>query len=85
MIQINGLEKTLSKYLKGIEYDMFDSYRCDYKCVCSREKTDRALISLGREELLKMADEPETELSCQFCDKKYNYSKAQLCELIKRI
>jgi len=83
-IKYDGLEKTFAKYLDGIEYDLFDSYRCDYVCHCSREKTDNALLSLGKEELLKMAEEPETELSCQFCDKKYNYSKAQLCELAER-
>lgn len=81
-----SIEEILSIYLKDIEYDIFDEIECNYKCACSREKTDAALISLGKTELEKMIKSPEkTELTCQFCDKIYSYSKDELKNLKKQI
>lgn len=77
-------EQVLEMFFKDIPYDIFDTIDCSYKCVCSREKTDRALISLGRDELQSIIDDPEpTVLTCQFCDKTYPYEKSQLEKLLK--
>ncbi|PKM62930.1 MAG: Hsp33 family molecular chaperone HslO [Firmicutes bacterium HGW-Firmicutes-21] len=81
-----SLKEILGTYLDGIEYDIFDELECGYKCVCSRDKTDAALISLGRTELDKLLENPEkTELTCQFCDNIYYYSEQQLSELREQI
>ena len=79
-----GLEGLLAGYLDGIEYELFDEFDCGYVCNCSRERTDRALISMGREELQNMIDDPQEffEVGCQFCDKKYRYGKKELKKLI---
>ncbi|HWQ51552.1 MAG TPA: Hsp33 family molecular chaperone HslO [Terriglobales bacterium] len=54
-----------------------------YRCGCSALRVERALISLGREELLKLADErPETEVLCEFCRKSYLFTNSQLRALI---
>ena len=46
---------------------------------CSRERVSRALISMGREELESLiAEQGQAELSCQFCDKVYHFSKEEL-------
>lgn len=55
-----------------------------YKCSCSKERMEKALISIGREELTSLIEEQgEAELSCQFCDNKYKFSKEELQELLK--
>ena len=55
-----------------------------YKCSCSKERMEKALISIGREELTSLIEEQgEAELSCQFCDNKYKFSKSELEELLK--
>ena len=55
-----------------------------YKCSCSKERMEKALISIGREELTSLIEEQgEAELSCQFCDNKYKFSKQELEELLK--
>ncbi len=78
--------EVLDAYLTGIDYDVFDSIQCGYVCNCSRDKTDNALISLGKTELQGLLDSPEeTSLGCQFCDKVYNYSKQELESLISGI
>ncbi len=79
------LEDVLAEVLDGIEYDLFDEIECEYKCVCSREKTDNALISLGAKELTDMIENGNevTEMTCSFCDEVYKYSKSDLKHLLK--
>lgn len=80
-----ALGKLLAGYLEGIPYDVFDAFDCGYRCDCSRERTDRALLSLGRAQLQELIDDPTqtvTELGCQFCDKTYPYTKEQLRALL---
>lgn len=55
-----------------------------YNCDCSRERFEKALISLGKNELLSLAYEKEdTEICCRFCNKKYIFKPEQLKELAK--
>lgn len=55
-----------------------------YKCDCSKEKMEKALISIGKEELEKIINEDEkAEIVCHFCNKKYLFNKEELIELIK--
>lgn len=54
-----------------------------YKCNCSRQRMERALISLGKKELLDIIEEQgEAEMTCRFCDNVYNFSKDELTELM---
>ncbi len=56
----------------------------EYECKCSRERMEKALISIGKKELQDIIDEQgEAELTCQFCDNKYKFSKEELTELLK--
>lgn len=66
--------------LEGLQGDILDSWECGYKCLCSRERTERMLISLGRKELetLALESEESTEICCQFCGKRYYFSKSDL-------
>ena len=82
----NGkLEDVLDAVFKGLEYEIFDTIECGYVCPCSRERTDKALISLGEKELLDMIESPEEiELTCSFCDSVYKYSKEDLKELLAK-
>ncbi len=84
LIEKYTLEEIAGFYLKGIDFDVFDLLHCEYECKCSRSKTDAALIATGRNELLSMAEEGKAELSCQFCDKVYEYSKDELLALLER-
>ena len=72
--------------LEGLQGEILDSWGCGYKCRCSRERTERMLISLGKKELAQLAEESEetgckTEICCQFCGKKYYFSKEDLTGL----
>lgn len=56
----------------------------EYHCDCSKERMERALISIGRDELSSLIEEQgNAELTCQFCDNKYNFCKEELEELLE--
>lgn len=77
-------EEMAMKVLEGLEPNVLDEFSCAYKCDCSKERVENALISLGREELTKMAEEEEKiEICCHFCDKKYYFSKEDILNLKK--
>jgi molecular chaperone Hsp33 len=55
-----------------------------YECKCSKERMEKALISIGKDELQSLIDEQgEAELTCNFCDNKYLFSKQELEDLLK--
>ena len=55
-----------------------------YKCYCSKERMEKALISIGKTELEDLIKEQgEAELTCQFCDNKYTFDKKALEKLLK--
>lgn len=76
----------LRRVLKDFTLDVVEESPVEYRCYCSRDRVTRALISMGREELQKLMEEQEqTELTCQFCDKVYRYSREDLHDLLMEI
>lgn len=55
-----------------------------YKCTCSKERMERALVSIGRTELEKLiAEDGHAELTCHFCNNKYDFTKQELVDLLE--
>jgi molecular chaperone Hsp33 len=70
--------------LDGLTPNILDEATPKYKCDCSKERVENALISLGREELTKLAEEQETtEVCCHFCNNKYTFTKQDILNLIQ--
>ena len=58
----------------------------EYKCYCSRSRVESALISLGRKELTEIMEEGKTfPVECQFCDTVYEFTPADIGEMVKNI
>ena len=58
----------------------------EYKCYCDRERVTSALISLGRKELSEIAAEGRTfPVECQFCDEVYEFTPADIAEILKKV
>lgn len=69
--------------LPDFEMEMLESCPVEYRCYCSRQRMERALISLGADEIEKLLQEQgEIEMTCQFCDKVQHFSASQLRSLI---
>ena len=77
-------EDMIKLALKDFEVEVLYTQDVAYKCNCSKQRVEKALISIGREELKNLADEQDTtEVKCHFCDKTYNFSKDDLLSLAK--
>ena len=76
-------EDIAMKALEGLEPNVLDDFKVNYHCDCSRQRVEKALISLGGKELEELAQEETTEVKCHFCDKAYNFSSDEIKSLIK--
>ena len=76
-------EALLRRALPGLELEILEKSPIAYRFDCSRERMERALVSLGREELRAMIDEQGgAELTCRFCDNIQRFSKEELEALL---
>lgn len=72
-----------NQVLAGLGLDELETYELNYKCDCSREKMESALIGLGRKELAEIIDQDgQAELVCHFCNSKYHFDESQLKSLL---
>lgn len=76
-------EEICRKVLSEFDLDILDTSNPKYKCNCSRERVEAALISTGKESLEELSHEEMTEVNCQFCDRKYRFSGAEIKKLME--
>ena len=58
----------------------------EYRCYCSRDRVEQALISLGRKELSEIRDEGKTfPVECQFCDRVYEFTPEDIQNLLDKL
>lgn len=79
-------EALLRSWFSGLDLQALETRELVYECPCSRERMERALISLGPEELKHMiVDEIDgAELVCHFCNNKYQFTTQDLLRLLNR-
>lgn len=79
-------EDILKILLFGFDYHITDTLDTQYYCNCSRERVEKALISLGTEEIEKIIEEDgKAELSCHFCSNKYEFTEEDLKALLEEM
>lgn len=71
--------------LEGLEPNVLDDFEVNYHCDCSRERVEKALISLGKKELTELSEDENTNVKCHFCTKEYNFSSEEIKNLIKTL
>ena len=75
-MDVNAMADTL---LAGLGYEIVDEYEPEYRCTCSRDKVEGAFSAIPSDELLTLPDENgETKVNCNFCDKVYTFTTADL-------
>ena len=76
-------EQMLEALLDGLPMEIVDTRDVQYRCDCSKQRVERAMISLGKKELEEMiAEGKEVEAGCQFCNQKYKFTVEELERLI---
>lgn len=79
-------EAMLRRALSDFDLEILEKSPIEYRCYCSRERMERALISLGAEELQSMIDEQgSADLTCRFCDNVQHFSREDLEALVRNI
>lgn len=82
LLKTDTPEQIAFKLFDGLEPNELDTAFAEYKCTCSRERTEKILIAFGREELLSLKDENEiTEVECHFCNKVYRFTRDDIQNL----
>lgn len=75
----DGEQELFRQVLKGFPYHLVGETPVEYRCYCSRERVEEALRCLDSAQLEEIAaGGKDTSVSCQFCDKVYSFSPAQL-------
>jgi len=78
-----GPEVLLDAVLDGLEYEVTDRITPKYYCNCSRERVEKALISMGEQELTDLIEtDGKAQLTCHFCDAVYDFDKQDLQNLL---
>lgn len=79
-------EDILGQVMGDLGVLFLETQEVSYKCYCSRERVEGALISLGREELTKIAEEGDSfPVECQFCDEVYRFTPADIRKLLENV
>ena len=78
-------EKILEEVLAGMDIEIMDTIPTQFYCNCSKERIEKAIVSIGRKDIQEMIDDGETiEVNCHFCNKNYPFTVDELKEIIKR-
>lgn len=81
-----SIEEILEFIFEGMNLKILEEVTPEYKCDCSREKVERALISIGKKDLEELYNDNKTEeLKCQFCNKAYNFNHEEIGQLMEQL
>ncbi|SHL13171.1 molecular chaperone Hsp33 [Anaerocolumna jejuensis DSM 15929] len=81
----NTPESILTTILGDMGLSILDTMDTSFYCNCTKERVEKAIVSIGKKEIQEMIDEKETiEVNCHFCNSKYHFDVEDLKEIIKR-
>ena len=78
-------EQILDKLLGNLGLEITDTLPTQFYCNCSKERVEKAVVSLGKDEIQAMIDDGEDiEVKCHFCNSAYKYTIDELKDIIRR-
>ena len=78
-------EQILGVLLDGLDMEILDTLPTKFYCNCSKERVEKAVVSIGKKDIQELIDEGEDiEVKCHFCNSAYKYTVDELKEIIKR-
>lgn len=78
-------EKILETVLEGMDVEFTDTMETEFHCNCSKERVEKALISIGRRDIREMIeDNKPIEMHCHFCNTSYEFTVEELKEILKK-
>ena len=81
-----SLREMLTRVTGGMELEFFEPTEVEYRCYCTRDRVEAALISLGKDDLTEIAEANEdVKMECQFCDTKYVFTPSELRSILEKL
>lgn len=81
-----SIEEILEYIFEDMDLNILDSLTPEFECDCSRERVEKALISIGRKDLEEIYSEgKEEEIKCHFCNTSYIFTNKDIGELLERL
>lgn len=78
-------EMILEDILHELGLEITDKLPTAFECNCTKEKVEKAIVSIGRKEISEMIEENEPiEVNCHFCNQHYNFTIEDLKDILKR-
>ncbi|MFR2338259.1 MAG: Hsp33 family molecular chaperone HslO [Mediterraneibacter gnavus] len=78
-------EEMLNHVLEGLDVEITDTLPAKFDCNCSKERIEKAIISVGKKEIQEMIDDgKDIEVKCHFCNTAYTFSVDELKGLLKK-
>lgn len=78
-------EMILEQLLGDFDMEILDKLPTSYECNCSKERVEKAVISIGRKDIQEMIDDNEPiEVNCHFCNEHYNFEVDELKVLLSK-
>ena len=79
-----SIDQLCEDWFRGLNPKILERTPLSYTCTCSRERMEKALISLGEKELKDLIREDgQAELVCHFCLNRYFFTGEQLQKLLE--
>ena len=81
-----SVEEIINALFDGYDVTLTDQMPCAYCCDCSKDRVEKAVISMGKAEIASMIEDNEPiEVVCDFCHTKYTFSPDELLNILKNV
>ena len=78
-------EEMLNQVLEGLDVEITDTLPAKFSCNCSKDRIEKAIISIGKKEIQAMIDDDKPiEVKCHFCNTAYKFEVEELKKLLKK-
>ena len=77
-------ERIIGMLGRDMKIEILDSYPLHFGCRCSRERVEGVLKTLPKKELGQLAQDPKTEVTCPYCNVKYEFSREEVLTLAQK-
>ena len=87
LIEKMPIEDVVAQVLHGLDYKQIDpsfDVPLSYRCTCTRERALAPLSLFAEDEIRDMIHEGGSEVTCQFCGRKYAFTREDLLTLTAR-
>ncbi|ROR23426.1 molecular chaperone Hsp33 [Mobilisporobacter senegalensis] len=86
LLDENKTPEMILEYILGeFGLDILDTIQTKFHCNCTKERVEKAIVSIGKKEIGEMiAEDKPIEVNCHFCNTHYNFEVNELKEIIKR-